>query len=281
MRVFSATILVFLSCFPVLAAIAEFKYWNDSKMRSHFQKELEKLMDANQSASLSELKRQLTQEHRKFELKGLSRVHDSPEKLYHEVSKSVLAVGRLYNCGKCSKWHVSSASGFAIGENGVIVTNYHVLEKGGQQIPGVMNYEGKVFAIEKVLAANREDDLVVLKLENAKLVPLPLGKPAEVGSEVWVISHPDGQMYLMTGGLVSRYNLMPVGSQNGRRMAITADYAKGSSGAPVLNHKGEVVGVVASTTSIYYDEAGGRKQNLQMVVKNCIPVQALRELIDP
>jgi V8-like Glu-specific endopeptidase len=65
----------------------------------------------------------------------------------------------------------------------------------------------------------------------------------------------------------------------GRRMAITADYAKGSSGAPVFNRKGQVVGVVSSTSSIYYSVENGKKENLQMVVKNCIPVESIRELI--
>ena len=62
-------------------------------------------------------------------------------------------------------------------------------------------------------------------------------------------------------------------------MAITADYAKGSSGAPVLNSKGEVVGMVSATNSIYYNKERGQNQNLQMVIKSCIPVDAIRRLI--
>ena len=64
------------------------------------------------------------------------------------------------------------------------------------------------------------------------------------------------------------------------RMAITADYAKGSSGAPVLNSEGEVVGMVSATNSIYYTREKGQNQNLQMVVKLCIPVAAISKLLD-
>ena len=78
--------------------------------------------------------------------------------------------------------------------------------------------------------------------------------------------------------MVSRYNAFRENNRNVRRMSITADYAKGSSGAPVLNNNGEVIGVVSSTNSIYYNKVKGREENLQMVVKNCIPINALRRL---
>ena len=190
-------------------------------------------------------------------------------------------MGRLYNCGKCSKWHTSTASAFAIGKDGIIVTNYHVLEKDEGEILGAMDYKGNVYSIANVLAASEEDDLAILKLRNAELTPMALGKPANVGSNVWVLSHPDRKMYMMTNGMVSRYNIVLVNKQKlGRRMSITADYAKGSSGAPVFNRKGQVVGVVSSTNSIYYNTENGKKENIQMVVKNCIPVESIHKLIE-
>ena len=192
----------------------------------------------------------------------------------------MLVIGRLYNCGKCSKWHTSTASAFVISRDGIIVTNHHVLENDDGEILGAMDYKGNVYSIEKVLAANEEDDLAILKLRNAELTPMALGKPANVGSDVWVISHPDRKMYMMTKGMVSRYNMiMDKNRKPGRRMSITADYAKGSSGAPVFNRKGQVVGVVSSTNSIYYNVVNGKKENLQMVVKNCIPVESIHKLI--
>ena len=237
-------------------------------------------MDGNQSVSLSDLKKQLTQKHSKVEIGDISVPAVSLNKLYDQISKSVLVIGRLYNCGKCSKWHTSTASAFAIGKDGIIVTNHHVLEKDEGEILGAMDYMGNVFPIEKVLAANEEDDLAILKLRNAELTPMALGKPANVGTDVWVISHPDRRMYMMTKGMVSRYNIMLLNNKKpGRRMSITADYAKGSSGAPVFNRKGQVVGVVSSTNSIYYNVVNGKKENLQMVVKNCIPVESIHKLL--
>ena len=277
---FSSAILIFLSFLTSVTLLAEPRYFNDLKLRSDFQKGLEKLLDGNQSVGLSDLKKQLTQKHSKVVLGQIPIHSTSPNKLYDQICKSVLVMGRLYNCGKCSKWHTSMASAFVIGQDGIIVTNHHVLAKDEGEILGAMDNEGTIYAVEKVLAANQQDDLAILKLRDAKLIPMSLAKPANVGSDVWVISHPNRKLYTMTKGMVSRYHMILNNDRKpGRRMAITADYAKGSSGAPVFNRKGQVVGVVSSTSSIYYSVENGKKENLQMVVKNCIPVESIHELI--
>jgi S1-C subfamily serine protease len=84
----------------------------------------------------------------------------------------------------------------------------------------------------------------------------------------------------MTKGDVSRYYLLRGKDKTAPRMAITADYAKGSSGGPVLNVRGEVVGMVSSTNSIYYTREKGQNQNLQMVIKSCVPVGAISKLLN-
>ena len=277
---FSSSILIFLSFLSSVSLLAQPRYFNDLKLGFDFQKGLEELLEGNQTVRLDDLKRQLTQKHSKVVLGEIPSHSVSPNKLYDQVSTSVLVMGRLYNCGKCSKWHTSMASAFAIGQDGIIVTNHHVLEKDEGEILGAMDFQGNVFSVDKVLAANREDDLVILKLRDAKLIPMALAKPANVGADVWVISHPNRNLFTMTKGMVSRYQMIfKNGQKPGRRMSITADYAKGSSGAPVFNRKGQVVGVVSSTSSIYYSVENGKKENLQMVVKNCIPVESIHELI--
>ncbi|MBT3890365.1 MAG: hypothetical protein HOF72_07045, partial [Planctomycetaceae bacterium] len=62
-------------------------------------------------------------------------------------------------------------------------------------------------------------------------------------------------------------------------MFITADYAKGSSGSPVFNSLGEVIGLVSSTESIYYTQTNDVQKNLQMVFHNCVQGQAVLSLI--
>ena len=134
--------LFFLFGLSLSVLLAEQKYFNDLKLGSDFQKGLEELLEGNQSVRLADLKRQLTQKHSKVEL-GEIPIHSvSPNKLYYQVSKSVLVMGRLYNCGKCSKWHTSMASAFAIGQNGIIVTNHHVLAEDEGEILGAIGCGG-------------------------------------------------------------------------------------------------------------------------------------------
>ena len=104
---------------------------------------------------------------------------------------------------------------------------------------------------------------------------------APVGSAVSVISHPDGRFFCYTAGVVSRYMKIQAAGQTADAMAITADYARGSSGAPVLNSQGQVVAVVSSTESIYYTQEGQRQLNLQMVFRTCIPASSLLRMLRP
>jgi S1-C subfamily serine protease len=94
-----------------------------------------------------------------------------------------------------------------------------------------------------------------------------------------VISHPDRRFYTLTDGIVSRYSTSTGGGKKTSVMMITADFARGSSGGPVFNDCGAVVGYVGSTVSVYYNVDKGRKDNLQMVFKQCIPTGNVLKLI--
>ncbi|MFP6901406.1 MAG: serine protease [Opitutales bacterium] len=253
---------------------------DDAALKAKFQRGLESLYNAKKGTPLRSLMQQLKKPKARVLLPRARGVRLPPGKIYENCRPSVLMIGRLYKCGKCSNWHVSSASGFAITETGVIATNHHVVENNDGVALGAMDYTGRTYVVSEVLAANKADDVAILQLRDAKLTPLPLAAKAPVGTPVNVISHPDGRYFTMTKGDVSRYFVARSKSGGGaERMAITADYAKGSSGAPVLDDTGAVVGMVSATNSIYYNQVRGHKENLQMVVKSCIPVDAIWKLL--
>ncbi len=272
--------LSLLCLLPVTGFAAPGSLIDDNALRSSFQKGLESLYNAKKTTALKELNLQLDRAITNVKIPKAAGIKLPPGKFYNHCKPSVFMVGRLYKCNKCTKWHVSSASGFAINSSGVIATNYHVVDNNDGATMGAMDHTGKTYAVAEVLAANKADDVALLQLRDARLTPLPLANKAPVGSAVNVISHPDGRYFTMTRGDVSRYFLSrSKGGGKAERMAITADYAKGSSGAPVIDNTGAVVGMVSSTSSIYYNQTGGKKENLQMVIKSCVPVEAIRRLL--
>jgi serine protease Do len=202
----------------------------------------------------------------------------SPE-IFARAMRGVLLVGHLYQCGKCDKWHPNIAGGVVIDPSGLAVTNFHVMDAPKAEVFGAMTADGEVFPIVEVLAASKSDDLAIIRLKTGgkKLEAIALAGDDPVGSEVRVISHPDGRFYTCSEGIVARYYFEP--QAKAPRVQITADYAKGSSGSGVFNDRGALLGLVSSTTSIYYTQTPEEQRNLQMVVKSCIPVASIRKLL--
>jgi serine protease Do len=236
------------------------------------------LIENNQTVPLAELNNQLKQAvGRKAKIpKVLSFVYD-PQSLYQLCKPSTLIVARLYKCGHCTNWHSGSATGFPLTKDGIFATNYHVLDQTDGKTLAVMDAKENIYPVTEVLAADKDSDVAIVLAKGAKFRPLPLGDPAKIGSNVHVISHPDGMFYYYSKGMVSLYDTMK-GKPRTKWMAISADYARGSSGAPVLNDSGEVVGMVASTVTIHYEKR--KMTNPQMVVRLCAPVDAIRALIE-
>ena len=198
---------------------------------------------------------------------------------YGDESDGVLMMGSAYKCDKCDKWHVGGkASAWALTKD-IVVTNYHVMDDAKDAAYGVMNAKGKFAKVVEILGGSREADIVVLRVKGDELRALPVAGSSQVGEKVHVVSHPNGRYYTYTHGVVSRFHKMKRAKKVAAAewMAITADYAQGSSGAPVFNDKGEVIGMVSSTNSLVYK--GGKHRDdkpVQMVVKTCV---SLRELL--
>ena len=138
-----------------------------------------------------------------------------------------------------------------------------------------------MFPVREVLAADATNDLVILRVEGRGFVPVPLALGARQGSPVWVLSHPGYNYYTLTTGMVERYLIWPFLKGEPTYMSITADFGVGSSGAPVFNDHGAVVGIAKITKGIEADAEQKDKTNLQMVLKYCTPSAALLKMISP
>jgi len=190
---------------------------------------------------------------------------------------ATLILGHLFLCGKCEKYHANLAGGVLLSPDGLALTNYHVMDSREAVVFGAMTAGGQIYGIESVLASSKRDDLALVKLLDARDLPhVPLCRTLHSGEELFVISHPDGHFYTLSRGDLARKYLTP--REHVPRLQITADFAKGSSGSGIFNARGELIGVAASTNSIYYNEKDGIKDNLQMVVKSGVPVEAILNL---
>ena len=247
---------------------------NDRQIISQMTNKVTEIMD---SGSVVEMKALI--EKLKKEPKTKLQLSNDSLSGVEQAQQAVVVIGGVYKCNRCPDWHIAPASGFLIAED-LVVTNYHVVGNPDRSGLAVRLFDGRMFMVEDVVASSEQYDLAVLRLPKTGMKPIALGPSAPVARKINLISHPNRKFFTLSEGRVARYFVMQRNRRPVSAMAITADFGKGSSGAPVLNEEGQVVGIAASTESLYYTEKEGVQNNLQMVFKNCVPVSQLRELID-
>ena len=219
--------------------------------------------------------------------------------LCDRLRESTLAVGSYYKCPDCGEWHFNSSAGFAVSEGGVICTCCHVVlgeEEGVKESYLVAaDAAGRVFPVKSVLAADAESDTCFLKIDAPGLKPLPLRAGIRAGERVYCLSHPGGYYFMFTQGMVARVNrrrndmLDEHGQTNGLLtrpillLNVTAEFAPGSSGAPIVDEAGNVVGQVASISDA--GEPGSGDENApaspSVPVRFCTATEEIQRLTDP
>ena len=138
---------------------------------------------------------------------------------------------------------VGSGTGFLVSPDGRLVTNHHVIADAKVIIAKAEN--GGLFPIRKVLAIDIPNDLALLQMDGKDLPYLPLAPngSAEVGTRIAIIGSPLGLEGSLTEGIVSARRKLP--GEKREVLQISAPISKGSSGSPVLDAQGRVVGVAS------------------------------------
>jgi S1-C subfamily serine protease len=148
-------------------------------------------------------------------------------------------------------------SGFIIDKDGHILTNYHVIAD-ARQIEVTLHNRKKYRAT--IVGTDREHDLAVVQIKAPGLVPMVLGdsRNLQVGQKVYAIGNPFGLSGTLTSGIVS--SIRPVKEPDGMVIdeAIQTDAAinPGNSGGPLLNWRGEVIGINTMILSNVGQSAG-------------------------
>jgi tetratricopeptide (TPR) repeat protein len=167
---------------------------------------------------------------------SLTAAQDFLPELVKRIKPSAVAIETFDNRGNT----VSRGSGFFIASD-KIITNRHVIEKSSRAEIHLFN--GRKYAVKGVLAIDGEGDLALLQVDVPKefAVPLPVVQrvPLE-GESIVVIGNPLGLEGSVSNGIVSAVREI---SGYGKIIQITAPISPGSSGSPVVNMFGQVIGV--------------------------------------
>src|SRR5687767_7746769 len=160
---------------------------------------------------------------------------------------------------------LSRGSGFFI-DSDRIVTNRHVIE--GAHRAEVHSSNGTVIPVKGVLAVDAEGDIALLKIDppTPQVRPLPLDKTSpQEGESIVVIGNPLGLEGSVTNGIVSAVRDIPT---FGRIIQITAAISSGSSGSPVVNMQGQVIGIATLQVT------GGQSVNFAIPSERISQLQA-------
>jgi S1-C subfamily serine protease len=164
-------------------------------------------------------------------------------------------------------------SGFILDKEGHILTNNHVIDN-AQRVEVTLADKHKYKA--SVVGIDRQHDLALLLINAPNLAPATLAESngLVVGQRVYAIGNPFGLSGTMTRGIISA--IRSIGVQGGAPIedAIQTDAAvnPGNSGGPLLNSRGEVIGVTTLIASAGADQSAG--------IGFAIPINTAKAVID-
>ncbi len=162
--------------------------------------------------------------------------------IYERVLPGVVSVTAALRGG------YSTGTGFIVESSGYVLTNYHIIDEGTAL--EVMLLSDSSIHPARVVGFDEEFDLAVLKIDGSGLPVLPLGDSGalSVGEQVYAVGNPMGDLYgSMTEGIVSALDREGNDIPNSLGMIQTsAALNSGNSGGPLLNSRGQVVGIVSA-----------------------------------
>lgn len=158
----------------------------------------------------------------------------------------------------------AQGTGFLVSKDGRIVTNYHVIENAGSAI--IKLPDGAFYDVEGVLAFDKDRDIAVIKAKGQNFHSAILGNSdrLRVGETVVAIGNPLSLESTVSSGIVSGIRELERGD---RYLQTTAPISPGSSGGPLFNLSGEVIGI----TTLFIKDG----ENLNFA----IPINAAKNLL--
>jgi S1-C subfamily serine protease len=199
-------------------------------------------------------------------------------RVYAAVNRSVVNITTANEAGGFFGEETSSGtgSGFVIDTRGHILTNYHVVE--GAESVQVTLSDGSTHDAE-VIGVDASNDVAVVRVRvgSDRLVPVALGDSSKllVGQKILALGNPFGLERTLTTGIISSLD-RSLRAKNGRMIKgiIQTDAAinPGNSGGPLLNSRGEVIGMNTAILSQVGQSAG---------ISFAVPINAITRILKP
>ena len=167
-------------------------------------------------------------------------------------------------------------SGFILNKDGLILTNYHVV-KGNERGTVDVTLSDKHKYKAQVLTVDEGHDLALLKIDAPGLIPATLAETSSnlaVGQRVYAIGNPFGLSGTMTRGIISAIRSVrgPESAPIDDAIQTDASVNPGNSGGPLLNSRGEVIGVNTMIASNGADQSSG--------IGFAIPINTAKAVLD-
>ncbi len=211
---------------------------------------------------------------------------------FENMAKSSLLLGTLYDCGRCDEMHANVAGGVIVSEDGLCLTNQHVLDRRDEdtKILFAMDYQGRGYCIAEILAVNPVADVALIRLQgDGPFVPAPIAAgPPRPASPAWVLSHPSSEFFVLTTGIVSRHVKLTQRNRVTHWLEVTAEFGAGSSGSGVFNEHGELIGLVSRINPLFRnpqqrrppEDENPRRPNTnsyaEMILRRCVTLDAIQ-----
>lgn len=193
-----------------------------------------------------------TPEHHAIDAKSGTEILSAKEVYQRNVNKTVTVITQK-----------GLGSGFFIDSN-IIVTNYHVIES-VDKAEILLNNSEKKYAVIGYLAVDKVNDLILLQIEEKNNGFIAMAdKMPQPGEKIYAIGSPVGLNKTISEGIISGVRDF----ESKKLLQITAPISHGSSGCPILNESGNLVGVAVGGIT----EASN--------IGFCIPINFLKSLID-
>lgn len=213
-----------------------------NKLHTHNEEVLEEISKINKVLELKEKELQL----KELELELLkNKLNTEPKKLdeiYEDVKQSVYLLYTQNEKG------LSQGSAFVISESGIAISNYHVFEDASDAI--LYNELNRKFLITEIIDYDEEKDFIVFRIGpiTSRLPYLKIANfTPKIGERCFAVGNPRGLVQTISEGIISSYR------DNNTYIQTTTHITHGSSGGPLFNSSGEVIGI---TTMGINEEAG-------------------------